>query len=295
MFTKILCPTDFSDGAKHAVEVAARLATASNAELVLLHAWYIPPILYASEQPIPAAALETMMSDDEGILADAARELEKLGVRRVSTRFVTGQPWDQIVKVLQDDPAYDLVVMGTTGRAGLSRILLGSVTEKVVRSAPCSVLAVRGTEVDRPFARVLCPVDFAEHSKVALRLAGELASRERDPEVALLHVVDVPSHYATEPFLSDYMRSIDKLATQLLADCTKQLREKQHVATTTALMVGSPIPNILAALETKPGYDLVVVGSHGRHGLARMFLGSVAEKVVRHANTPVLVARAPRS
>ncbi|MEO8699466.1 MAG: universal stress protein [Kofleriaceae bacterium] len=294
MFKRILCPTDFSDGAKHAVAVAGRLAKASNAELVLLHAWYTPPILYAGDQAIPAAAIEAMMSGDEHVLADTLQELARLEIR-VSTRFVRGQPGDQIVKILQEDPLYDLVVMGTTGRAGFSRILLGSVTEKVVRNAPCSVLAVRGTEVDRPFARVLCPVDFAEHSKYALRLAGELASREHEPVVALLHVVDMPSHYSTEPFLSEYMRSIDTLATQLLADSTKPLRENHHVATTATLAVGSPIPNILAALETNPSYDLVVVGSHGRHGLARMFLGSVAEKVVRHANTPVLVARAPRS
>lgn len=289
MFEKILCPTDFSEGSMRALRVAGRLAIEHDAELVIAHAWYLPPIVFAGEQPFPADTMQAMIDDCERGLADAARDAALLGARRVTTKFLNGVPSDQIIGALNDDRGYDLVVMGTQGRTGLARVLLGSVTEKVIRHAPCSVLAVRALDGTEPFARVLCPVDFSDSSRHAMMLAGELVARRGT--ITLLHVVDVPVSYTGAPSVADHVAEIDKLGTHMLENWAADLRAKSGVSVTTRLEIGSPVAHALAILDEKPAYDLAVVGSHGRTGVRRLVLGSVAEKIVRHAGCPVLVAR----
>ena len=141
-FAKILCPVDFSPGSQHAMKVAARLAGTS-AELVIAHAWYLPPLAFAGELPLPPSTIQDMVDDEHRGLEAAAAEASKLGAPRVSSIFLSGAAGDRIVSTLRDDPAFELVVMGTHGRTGLKRILLGSVAEYVVRHAPCSVLVAR--------------------------------------------------------------------------------------------------------------------------------------------------------
>jgi nucleotide-binding universal stress UspA family protein len=287
MFHKILCPTDFSEGSKHALHVAVGLAIDHDAELVIAHAWYLPPLAFAGEQPFPGDAIQAMMQGDERELAAAARDATTLGAKRVTTKFLNGVPWDRISGELEEDKAYDLVVMGTQGRTGLARVMLGSVTEKLVRHAPCSVLAVRSHDGLEPFARVLCPIDFSDGSRQAMMLAGELVRRRG--AITLLHVVDLPASYrglAPESF--DH---VDELATHALEDWAADLRRKTDVSVTTRIEIGSPGARALAVLDEKPGFDLAIVGSHGRTGIRRLLLGSVAEKIVRHAGCPVAVAR----
>jgi nucleotide-binding universal stress UspA family protein len=142
IFKKILCPLDFSACSKNAMNVAVRLAVESHAELVLVHAWHLQALAFAGETPIPSDAVDAMARDAERELAKAKAEATKLGADRVTTQILMGAPWDQIVELARKE-AVDLVVMGTHGRTGLKHVLLGSVAEKVVRHAPCSVLVVR--------------------------------------------------------------------------------------------------------------------------------------------------------
>jgi nucleotide-binding universal stress UspA family protein len=140
---KILCPIDFSLGSQQAMLLAVRLANARDAELVLAHVWYMPPLAYVEDPPFPADTIQAMIRDEERGLAAAATEATRLGALRVTTKFLAGVPWDQLVELLRGDPGFELVVMGTHGRTGLDRVLLGSVTEKVVRHAARPVLVAR--------------------------------------------------------------------------------------------------------------------------------------------------------
>lgn len=142
MFRKILCPIDFSAGSQQAMRLAVQLAVEANAELVLAHAWQLPRLAFAGVGPIPADSLDAMIQEGEAALADVERAAADLGARRVTARFMSGVPWEQIVDTARAE-TFDLVVMGTHGRTGLKHVLLGSVAEKVVRHAPCSVLVVR--------------------------------------------------------------------------------------------------------------------------------------------------------
>ncbi len=284
MHDKILCPTDFSTDSEHALEVAVRLARARDAELVIAHVWHLSPLAFSGETPIPADVISEIIRDSELGLADAARQATSLGATRVSTKFLRGVPWDQIVRTVEGDRAYDLVVMGRRGRSGLARFLVGSVTERVIRHAPCSILAVTGRTTERT-TRALCPLDFSESSRHAMLVAGQLVGPRG--EITLLHVVEPDLSY-TGGFVDG--STVDKLAIHHLENAAEELRAKFDVSVTTRIERGNPAHHILGLLEGK-AFDLVVVGSHGRTGIRRLFLGSVAEKVVRHADYPVLVTR----
>jgi nucleotide-binding universal stress UspA family protein len=286
--TKILCPIDFSAGSQRAMRVAVRMAKVADAELVLAYVWYLPPMAYAGELVYPADAVEEMIEDEERGLQTAADEATALGAPRVTSRFLTGVPWEQIVELLRGDPAFDLVVMGTHGRSGLSRFLLGSVAESVVRHAPCPVLTVPDRDHAGTFQHVLCPIDFSECSRHAVDLAAKIVE-PGGAGITLLHVLELPVTASGELPITDLIDTLDTHAAKRLEDWATELRAKVSVPVTTRWRIGSPGGQALAILDEQPPFDLVVVGSHGRTGLRRALLGSVAEKIVRHAPCPVLV------
>jgi nucleotide-binding universal stress UspA family protein len=289
-FRKILCPVDFSPGSQLAMRVAIRLASDAEAELVLAHAWYVPPVAFAEDYVFSPVLIQTMRDGAEAALDAAAREAAALGARHLTPKLLTGTPRHEIVQVLERDPAFDLVVMGTHGRTGLARFLLGSVAESVVRHAPCSVLTVRPDGEPRPFARVLCPVDFSDSSQHAARLAAELVQPGSEG-ITLLHVIDPPAVYAGGERMIEIVRDLDTYSTEHLDQWAARLGAGAPAPVAKLSRVGHPGAEILKVLEEEPAFELVVLGSHGRLGLERVLLGSVAEKVVRHARCPVLVAR----
>ena len=146
MFRKILCPVDFSAGSREALRVAAGLASESGAPLVLVHAWEASPWAVGSEAFMSPDVIQEMVDSAEAELGKWKTEAMTLGAKEVAVKFTTGVPWDQIVSAARDDPAIDLIVMGTHGRTGFKHALIGSVAEKVVRHAPCPVLVVRSRE-----------------------------------------------------------------------------------------------------------------------------------------------------
>jgi nucleotide-binding universal stress UspA family protein len=290
MFHRILCPIDFSPGSRRAMEIAIQLAKPAGAELILAHAWHLPAMAAAGEYPVPPETVQALVDDAARGLAQAAGEAKDLGARVVTTSFLSGVPWEQLVAALEADPTIDLVVMGTHGRTGLRRLLIGSVTEKVVRHAPCPVLAVRDDSPIAPFRHVLCPVDFSASARRAMELAGEVAAAG-GAGVALLHVLETPGTYTGELALADYLAQAEAPAARMLEQWAAELRAKVAVPVTAAVRTGNAAPEILGAIERDASIDLVVTGSHGRTGMRRTLIGSVAEKTVRHARCPVLVVR----
>jgi nucleotide-binding universal stress UspA family protein len=286
-FHKILCPIDFSPGSQQAMRVAVRLATERSAELVLVHSWNLPPTAFAGEYTFPADVIQQLSDDARRGLDAAARDAGALGAKRVTSRLLSGLPWSTIVGAAA---GCDLIVIGTHGRTGLARILLGSVAEQVIRHAPCSVLVVRPDTEPRPFAHVLCPVDFSESSQYAMQLAGELA-HPGGAGVTLLHVLELPVAYSGEPPMPELYRDLDKHSADLLDEWAARLTAKSAIPVTKRSRIGYPGAHTLAVLDDDRTFDLVVMGSHGRTGIARALLGSVAEKVARNARCPVLIAR----
>jgi len=145
-FKHILAPVDFSAQAEHALQVAADLARRYEAPVTIVHAWD-PHYFSVPESYLlyDESKLPPLVARIEEQLALHKQQLLSAGVMHVKTQVLEGAPFAEIVRLAKADH-YDLIVMGTHGRAGFAHTLLGSVAERVVRTAPCAVLTVRHPE-----------------------------------------------------------------------------------------------------------------------------------------------------
>lgn len=283
-FHKILCPIDFSAGSDAAVKTAVRIANEHGAELELAHAWSLPASVSMTH-----GLVDLVTSDAERTLEAKRKSVAALATNKVSAKLLTGVPWSAIVDLAEHDLDVDLIVVGTQGHTGIARFLLGSVSEKILRHAPCSVLVVRPDNEPKPFTHITCALDFSVEAEQSTELAGALVAPAG--EITLVHVTEIPLSYFGDRPVSDLVREIETNAKQLLDYAAVELRQQVAVPVNVKLVDGrSPGARLLDAIESTPN-DLVIMGSHGRTGLRRALLGSVAEKVVRHAAVPVLVAR----
>lgn len=139
---KILCPLDFSPGSRHALRLAIGLAREQGAELALMHVWYVPQT-GLGDFPFPRSIAAQIVVQATESLDAAVQEARAAGVKMVTSQVVQGVPGWTVVDALNSDPAIDLVVVGTHGRTGIARVLIGSVAEYIVRHAPCPVLVAR--------------------------------------------------------------------------------------------------------------------------------------------------------
>lgn len=145
-FQKILCAVDFSDPSRDALRAAAELARSSQATLILVYVWQPPVWMTDYGIQLPSDALLEARGSEEAKLASWRTEALQLGARDVTTKLARGVPWDEIVATARDDQTIDLIVLGTHGRTGLRRALIGSVAERVVRHSPCTVMVVGSRE-----------------------------------------------------------------------------------------------------------------------------------------------------
>lgn len=292
---RILCPVDFSDASQHALDHAVRIAGWYRARITALHvrhpAFLVePPILFADVAGGPVSTLE----DAEARLHHWLAPVRAAGIGCDALAVDGSNAAGQIVGAAGKLDA-DLIVLGTHGRSGFERLLLGSVTEKVVRTAPCPVITVPPPSVATsklPFKRVLCGVDFSEPSMAALNYALSMA-KESGSTLTLLHVLEFPPEgemSASVPFdMASYRSAVQTEATRRLVEViTDDVRWWCQPAT--KLLYGKPYAQILnAASETHA--DLIVLGVHGRNAFDLMVFGSTTNQVIRSATCPVLTLR----
>ena len=141
LFSKILLPTDFSDHANEALRYATELAQTHAASLCLVHAYDLLPYALPDGPIMDERQLESVRIAFQKQLDQLRQAAEASGSTRVETQLLQGPASSEIVRVAGEQH-FDLIVMGTHGRTGLSHLLIGSVTEKVVRRAPCPVLTI---------------------------------------------------------------------------------------------------------------------------------------------------------
>jgi nucleotide-binding universal stress UspA family protein len=142
LFDKILVPTDFSDHAHEALRYAAELARSFGASLTILHVYDITPYVLPDSVPLYDSFQLTQVREEFQRHLETLRTVaQQAGASQVDTQLLQGSPFAEIAR-FADEHQFALVVMGTHGRTGLAHLLLGSVTEKVVRKAGCPVLTV---------------------------------------------------------------------------------------------------------------------------------------------------------
>jgi nucleotide-binding universal stress UspA family protein len=210
----------------------------------------------------------------------------------VTTEVRVGVPSEAILASARE-AGTDLVVMGTHGRTGVERFLIGSVAERVVRHADVPVVTVRVSESAPswpPVERIVVPTDGSEASFAAVPHALALAERF-DALVEVVAVVDERSKervYTVQTALEEVAGGLEATAQRATERVAAQARNRGLDVETT-VVDGIPSRTVCAHAEAS-GADLVVLASHGRTGLAHYLLGSVAERVVRNSVVPVLTA-----
>ncbi len=295
---KILFPTDFSDCANQALPHAVFLAEQFGAELHMLHALLLhdeDPNNPLYNFPQPDEVYRTVAATAESRMGELLRShrSDQLVVREVQRRGLA--PGVVILEYAQE-ASVDLVVMATHGRRGLGRLFLGSVAEEVVRLAPCPVLCLHGEEAARSvdsFDTILVPVDFSDYSRRALQEAIELAD-VYGSKLHLLHVLQQPVYPqvyypGTSAVLAFDYAEVSAQAKKGLVDLIEEYPELQG-RTEAFVLEGYPATAIAEHVK-KHDVDLVVISTHGLTGLSHLLLGSVAERVVRMAECPVLTVK----
>jgi nucleotide-binding universal stress UspA family protein len=260
---------DFSELSGHALRQAALLAACGHARIVATHAiWFEAPAYFTEGQ------VEQLRREFSDSLADAERALaafvrSALGnqAAAVETRVVEGMPADAILKLAAEVHA-DAIVMGTHGRTGYNRWMLGSVAERVWRDSSAPVLTVLN-EPERPIRHILCPVSDTDVSREALRVAAGLAGCF-DATVTALHVIE-PHGANPVPDLCAWIPAEER------ARCN--IRE--------VVRHGGAAAEIVQAASEEP-YELLVMGSPRRKFFQGLVLGTTTLRTVRHAPCPVL-------
>jgi len=296
---RILCPIDFSDESRHALAHATSVAKWYGAPITLLHvshpeAFTNPPLLF-DELPRGAAMIESALQAAKEQMPKWSQSVTAAGVD-VETLVERGDPVKRILARAAALRA-DLVVMGTHGRSGFERLLLGSVTEKVLRKASCPVMAVPPPVVSAgklPYTRLLCPVDFSESSEAALQFAASLAE-EADAHLTIVHVFDwqpdddlMMARFDTVEHYAAIERQAHERLERLLTDDLRVWCKPETVT-----VRGKPYREILALADAK-ATDLIVLGVRGRNPIDVALFGSTVNQVVRRARCPVLTVPARR-
>lgn len=298
MIKRILCPVDFSEATPFALTPAVSLATEFGAELLLVHVLDYPyphvgPVVQGFDiEDYYSAMEEKAVEQLDGLVDEDAREFAP--VRTVVRR---GSAFREIVRLAEEESP-DLIVLPTQARTGLDHMLWGSVAEKVVRLAPCPVMTVSPRqEQPRPFGgeRVLYATDFSKGSEHALETAVSFA-RHYEAELLMVHVVTVwdydPANpeWRFPPIPSEHVDEIEAQGKQRLDEAGTTVADG-GLKVRTMLVRGFDPGLEIARTADEEAADVIVMSTHGRTGVSHLVIGSTAEKVVRHANCPVLTVK----
>ncbi len=273
----ILAPTDFSETAAHALRYAGGLAARFNARLLVVYAdTFLPPVDVTT---MPAANLNLSRQD---LVARAQEELERhveatLGSDvAYDTNVIVDVPVLAITQAAHEAGA-DLIVMGTHGRTGLRRLVVGSVTEAVMRMADVPVIAVNPRTGESPAVRrVLCEVRYTPECRDAVTIAAGLADSVNAP-LTLLRTVD-----------SDAMQNTIDDLIQLRAWVPREIVDRCELKIVPAKTQEEQVVELARLTHA----DLIAIGVQHDRSLADVLRGSTAERIVQQSGCPVLVVNA---
>lgn len=275
--SKMLITADGSDKTAPAISYGLGMAKVMGAEVTVMS------VIDESGTNITIPEAESILYKQSVEAVESVVGQGKTKGVHVKPVVVNGIPSSKIIEVSKD---YDLIVMGTAGRTGISHLLLGSVAEKVVRSANSPVLVVHssvGVNTDGlTVKKLLIPTDGSENTKPAIALGLALA-KMFGADVTALSVADQAA--ASDSNVHDSVEKSSREATEFIVNEGKRM----GITVTPLIIIGTPSEEII---KSSANYDLIVMGTVGRTGLAHIRLGSVAEITVRQAKCPVLVVRA---
>ena len=293
----IIVGCDLSEGGDQALTRAIAIAKQHGARIILVHA-------QSDDAPVKEVDNEMLKQLGEVTAAIRVAEAREIATRMqgivaagLKTDIISriGPPGEVITNAANEQKA-DLIVVGTHGRTGLSRFLIGSVAAETIRNASCDVLVCRGAVSDSIFQRPLVATDFSGIVIRSLTRIAEVSNSDAPLEVVhawqlpagswgatLLGQARFPWNTVRDAVLDGVKAQVKKLEAEAAA-----LGKAVHVE----LIQGQPAAVVTQHAE-RGGHDLIAVGAHGHRGVRRLLLGSVAESTIRHSPCSVLVIHEP--
>lgn len=299
---RILCPVDLSDHSRRALDHAIAIARWYRSTVTVVRVFSPAPVAAGGPAPVVFEPIVLTPGDRDQLLAETKAFAETESAPGVTIEVVVregntaGEILDQAATMKAD-----LLVIGTHGRSGFERLLLGSVAEKVLRKAACPVMTVPKALPDAVpagpvvYKRILCPVDFSNSSLHALEYALSMA-QEADGQLTVLHVVAPEFEYSPEIeydsglTIENFLKEREEALRRRLKDVIAGAPEFCRVE---SLMThGKPWREVLR-VATEQHSDLIVMGVQGRGPADLLLFGSTTQHVVREAPCPVLTLRHP--
>ena len=289
---RLLLATDFSEWARGAEVYACALAASWRAQLTVMTVVEFPPGM-DPENSVHRPYVADRMRDASARLSEFEKVTRMRGIASI-TRISTGVASDELIAAATAGEA-ELIIVGTRGQSDLAHVVLGSTAERIIRLAPCPVLAIhtmKGQEqTGIAIERILVPTDFSDCSLEAVDYAAVLAGQAK-ASIELLHVLE-PSYYS--PDLTIEPPAEREARCKEAKDRLHTLSEKlgrAGIRVKQTLRGGVPVDTILDEAQCSSS-DLIVMGTHGRGRASDLWTGSVAEAVLRRGEHPVLTVRNP--
>jgi nucleotide-binding universal stress UspA family protein len=298
LYERILVPLDGSELAQIALPYAEKLAGVLGSQIILI---YISESADDRYHHMHQFYLQQMV---EATKQNAERSLDKREGRaiKVDSVILVGDPAEEIVDYAGKEDI-GLIVMSTHGRSGIKRWAMGSVAEKVLRATkqPMAIIRAKGARPDMLgersiLSKILVTLDGSKESEAVIPYIEELASKLQ-AEIILLQVIapDYHIYAAGGPEYGIYaepqMESMKKFARDYLEGISARLKQRE-VVTKPEIIFGTAAEAIINFAD-QTNASLVAMTTHGRSGVSRWALGSVAERVLRAGNTPLLLVRTP--
>jgi nucleotide-binding universal stress UspA family protein len=299
----ILCPVDLSDCSQLALSHAVALGSWYDARVTALHVFSEVPILGPVAMPgavaLPAVSVHEV---DRDAVFNCLRKFVASVSRDNAVEIELAEAVDARREILEQIKILnaDLLVMGTHGRSGFDHLLLGSVTEKVMRQATCPVMVVprhaakAAAPSSPPFKRIVCPIDFSSSSIHALSFALDIA-QESDAKISLLHAIEMPPELSEVTFGKE--PDVYAIRAAAEAEYLRRLRAlipfeaRTYCTITTQVAEGRAHQEILRVAGEEQA-DLIVMGVRGRRSVGVMIFGSNTDAVIKAARCPVLAVPA---
>jgi nucleotide-binding universal stress UspA family protein len=287
MYNSIVVGYDESLSSKAALKEASLWIKNHGGQLFLVHAVYFDQEEFA----ILPSQMEKRFEIGTKVCLDAKKSLhDEYGLNgSIESLICEGEPPDVIVDIAQGKKA-DLIALGTYGRKGLKRLLMGSVTSQVILNSPCDVLVVKKpcSKCSGSYHSLLVPFDGSEMSKKALTRASEL-SKVDGAEISVLYVIpryeEMMDFFKTETIKKSLFQEAEKIV-----EGAKKLAAGLGVQIKAVVQEGHAGDKVVEIADTLQ-HDLIVVGTHGWRGVNKAILGSTAERIIAYASCPILIAR----
>ena len=287
---KLLLPTDCSEFSEGAIREAVNLAKTCSSKLFVVSVIETNP----EYESIAPQLIEKAEKETRQHLESVKNRASKEGV---DCEIIARQGEDPYKYIVDEAVKHQvsMIIMGRRGRKGLKRLMMGSVTAKVIGHSPCNVLVVpRAARLE--FRKILVATDGSKYSNAAASEAVAIAKRCGANLIAASVVpyeTISPLGIVHSEMQWELVTEESRKAAENNIKNVKEIAEKEDVKIEELILEGRPYEVIINAAKEK-GVDLIVVGSHGRTGLDRLLMGSVTERVIGHAECAVLVVKASK-